>query len=65
VRLFDTNNSFCTRYSGDTMPTTKLVDAGKGSTVLIHEATLADDEADMALAKAHSTFGQALDIGKQ
>ncbi|KAG8910039.1 hypothetical protein FRC01_006582 [Tulasnella sp. 417] len=48
-------------YSGDTMPCTRLVEAGQDATVLIHEATMADDQVDLALAKAHSTAGQAID----
>ncbi|KAG8906548.1 hypothetical protein FRB99_006662 [Tulasnella sp. 403] len=52
-------------YSGDTMPCTNLVDAGWGATVLIHEATMADDQADLALAKAHSTCGQAIEVGRR
>ncbi|KAI6104184.1 hypothetical protein F5141DRAFT_1189708 [Pisolithus sp. B1] len=42
-------------YSGDTVPVHRLVQA----------ATMADDEADKARAKMHSTVGQAIDIGKQ
>ncbi|KAG9033520.1 hypothetical protein FRB95_014699 [Tulasnella sp. JGI-2019a] len=52
-------------YSGDTMPCDALVEAGQGATVLIHEATMADDEVEMAAAKAHSTFGQAIDVGRR
>ncbi|KII91109.1 hypothetical protein PLICRDRAFT_37799 [Plicaturopsis crispa FD-325 SS-3] len=52
-------------FSGDTMPTHNLVAAGQNVTLLIHEATMADDQVEMAKAKAHSTFGQALDIGKR
>ncbi|KAF8159401.1 hypothetical protein B0H34DRAFT_703302 [Crassisporium funariophilum] len=52
-------------FSGDTLPTENLVYAGKGVTVLIHEATMGDDEADMAKRKSHSTVGQAIDIGKR
>jgi ribonuclease Z len=47
------------------MPTKKLVEAGKGATVLIHEATLGDDQKEMAREKSHSTTGQAISIGKQ
>lgn len=47
------------------MPTHNLVAAGQNVTLLIHEATMADDQVEMAKAKAHSTFGQALDIGKR
>lgn len=52
-------------YSGDTKPTDKLVAAGKGATLLIHEATLDDDKPDVAREKGHSTFSQAVDIGRQ
>ncbi|KAL0960609.1 hypothetical protein HGRIS_005641 [Hohenbuehelia grisea] len=52
-------------FSGDTQPTDTLVWAGKGATLLIHEATMADDQVEMARRKAHSTFGQAIDIGKR
>ena len=53
------------RFSGDTQPTNTLVHAGKGATLLIHEATMADDQLEMARKKAHSTFGQAIDIGRR
>lgn len=53
------------RFSGDTQPTNTLVWAGQGATLLIHEATMADDQAEMAKRKAHSTFGQAIDIGRR
>ncbi|ODO09602.1 hypothetical protein I350_03210 [Cryptococcus amylolentus CBS 6273] len=52
-------------YSGDTKPCAPLVEAGKGATVLIHEATLEDDKPEVAAVKGHSTFGQAVDVGKQ
>ncbi|KAH7882444.1 hypothetical protein F5I97DRAFT_1961874 [Phlebopus sp. FC_14] len=51
-------------YSGDTVPTYKLAQAGEGATLLIHEATMADDEMEMARAKMHSTVGQAIEIGQ-
>jgi ribonuclease Z len=50
-------------FSGDTMPTPNLIRAGENATLLIHEATMADDQADMAARKAHSTFGQAVAVG--
>lgn len=53
------------RFSGDTMPTNNLVRIGMNSTVLIHEATMGDDEVDLALKKAHSTIRQAIDIGQK
>ena len=33
--------------------------------MLIHEATMADDQAEMAMIKAHSTVGQAIEIGRK
>jgi ribonuclease Z len=52
-------------YSGDTKPCESLVKAGKGATLLIHEATLEDDKAEMAFYKGHSTFSQAIQVGKE
>lgn len=51
------------RFSGDTEPTDRLVRAAKGVTLLIHEATMSDDEVEIARAKKHSTFAEAIDIG--
>ncbi|KAG6877546.1 hypothetical protein C0993_006239 [Termitomyces sp. T159_Od127] len=51
-------------FSGDTAPTSSLAYAGKDATLLIHEATMADDQEQLAAKKAHSTFGQALDVGR-
>ncbi|WFD47013.1 ribonuclease Z [Malassezia furfur] len=52
-------------FSGDTMPCAALVEAGQGATVLIHEATMQDDEAELAHAKGHSTIGQAVRIAQE
>lgn len=52
-------------YSGDTMPSENLVKAGANATVLIHEATMGDDQETMAYQKAHSTFSQAVAIGRR
>lgn len=63
---FDTASIYCPiRYSGDTIPTQKLVQAGENATLLIHESTMADDQAEMATAKMHSTVGQAIEIGRR
>lgn len=53
------------RFSGDTTPVDSLVEAGKGATLLIHEATMADDQEEMAALKTHSTFGQAVDVARR
>ncbi|XP_048520039.1 ribonuclease Z, mitochondrial isoform X2 [Dendroctonus ponderosae] len=51
-------------YSGDTMPSEKLVELGKNSDVLIHEATMEDELAKEAVVKMHSTTSQAIQVGK-
>lgn len=53
------------RFSADTAPSKTLCLVGKDSTVLIHEATMADDESGLAKKKAHSTIGQAIAAGKK
>jgi ribonuclease BN (tRNA processing enzyme) len=52
-------------YSGDTRPCERLVEAGRGATVLIHEATFENDKAEEALTKRHSTLGEAIEVGRQ
>jgi ribonuclease Z len=52
------------RFSGDTQPTEVLAEVGKDAKLLIHEATMADDQAEIARKKAHSTIGQAIEIGR-
>lgn len=53
------------RFSGDTQPTEALAEVGRNAKLLIHEATMADDQAEMARVKAHSTVGQAIEIGRK
>jgi ribonuclease Z len=53
------------RFSGDTVPSDPLICAGLNATLLIHEASMADDEKEMATIKQHSTFGQAVDVGRE
>jgi ribonuclease Z len=57
-------NSFKVAYSGDCLPSDQFARIGKGSTLLIHEATFDDELAGEALAKKHSTTSDALRIGK-
>ncbi|KIJ28166.1 hypothetical protein M422DRAFT_235713 [Sphaerobolus stellatus SS14] len=52
-------------YSGDTRPNDSLAQAGHNATLLIHEATFGDDQAEAAIAKRHSTIGEAIGIAKQ
>jgi ribonuclease Z len=47
------------------MPSESLVQAGEGATLLIHEATMGDDQEEMARTKAHSTISQAIDVAKR
>ena len=51
-------------YSGDTVPCKAMSEASKGVSVMIHEATIEDDQPAMAAAKGHSTFGQAVDVAR-
>ncbi|KAE8270311.1 hypothetical protein A4X09_0g2031 [Tilletia walkeri] len=56
---------FSVAYSGDTRPCEAMVEASKDVTVMIHEATIQDGREEMAYAKGHSTFAQAIDIGRR
>ncbi|CAG9773790.1 unnamed protein product [Ceutorhynchus assimilis] len=51
-------------YSGDTMPSEQLVELGRNSDLLIHEATMEDELETEAIIKLHSTTSQAIQIGK-
>jgi ribonuclease Z len=42
-------------YSGDTLPCESLIELGKNSDIIIHEATFSKDLADIAEEKMHST----------
>lgn len=48
-------------FSGDTIPCDALVELGRDSTLLIHEATLEDALASSAALKKHSTISQAIE----
>lgn len=50
-------------YSGDTMPSPELIQAGDGCDLLIHEATMEDFLAEDAKDKRHSTTSQAIEVG--
>lgn len=51
-------------YSGDTMPSNNLIEAGKGADLLIHEATLEDGMEEDAKKKRHSMISQAIEVGQ-
>ncbi|PFH48651.1 hypothetical protein AMATHDRAFT_64951 [Amanita thiersii Skay4041] len=51
-------------FSGDTTPKTALARVGYDATLLIHEATMADDQEELAKQRCHSTVGQAVQVGK-
>ncbi|XP_068145879.1 ribonuclease Z, mitochondrial [Drosophila tropicalis] len=51
-------------YSGDTMPCLDLIELGRDSTILIHEATMEDDLEEEARIKTHSTISQAIQQGR-
>ncbi|KAF3943982.1 hypothetical protein CMV_029511 [Castanea mollissima] len=50
-------------YSGDTRPCPELIEASRGATVLIHEATFEDGMVDEAIARNHSTTMEAIEVG--
>ncbi|KAM3577138.1 hypothetical protein VYU27_001055 [Nannochloropsis oceanica] len=52
-------------YSGDTRPCQRLVQAGKGATILIHEATFESGKAVDAVERKHSTVDEALDVARR
>ncbi|MHA2183287.1 MAG: ribonuclease Z, partial [Promethearchaeota archaeon] len=46
-------------FSGDLKPTTSLIDLGKNSDILVHEATFAENLKEIAIEKKHSTSTDA------
>lgn len=50
-------------YSGDCRPSNQFAITGKGSTVLLHEATFDDTLVGDAVAKKHSTTSEAVGVG--
>ena len=55
---FTTLDGFKLTYSGDTMRSKKLIELGRNSDLLIHEATMEDAMKVAAKKKKHSTFSQ-------
>ncbi|EFJ22319.1 hypothetical protein SELMODRAFT_416540 [Selaginella moellendorffii] len=52
-------------YSGDTRPSDRLIQAGAGCTLLIHEATFEDCLESHARKKRHCTVSEALQVGSR
>lgn len=52
-------------YSGDTRPCDRLVRAGAGADLLIHEATFDDSKQQDAVLKKHCTTSEALHVGSR
>ncbi|RAL48093.1 hypothetical protein DM860_017884 [Cuscuta australis] len=50
-------------YSGDTRPCKDLIEASRGATVLIHEATFEDGMVEEAMKRNHSTTKEAVETG--
>lgn len=59
--LPEQDEEFKLTFSGDTIPCDSLVELGRNSTLLIHEATLEDTLANSAALKMHSTISQAIE----
>ncbi|KAL8704760.1 MAG: hypothetical protein Q9201_002107 [Fulgogasparrea decipioides] len=51
-------------YSGDCRPSSRFVQMGRGSTVLVHEATFDDQMQNDAEAKKHSTMSEAVGVAQ-
>jgi ribonuclease Z len=47
------------------MPCDNFVKASQDVTMMIHEATMGDEEQSLALEKKHSTFSEALSIAQR
>ena len=52
-------------YSGDTVPTEKMIDFAKDADVLIHEATFHSDFNDLSASYGHTTASEAAEIAKK
>lgn len=53
------------RFSGDTTPTHTIPWVARDATLLIHEASMGDEQEEIAKVKAHSTVGQAIQVARE
>ncbi|EFJ44962.1 hypothetical protein VOLCADRAFT_118548, partial [Volvox carteri f. nagariensis] len=52
-------------FSGDTRPCRQTVEAARGATLLVHEATFEESMEGEARAKRHSTTAEAVGVGEE
>jgi ribonuclease Z len=62
---FKTKSGLKISYSGDCRPSSNFAVIGRDSDLLIHEATFEDEMRGEALAKRHSTSGEAIIIASE
>lgn len=58
------SETFKVSFSGDTRPSTRFIDSGFGSDLLIHEASLDNELIEEAIAKKHSTVVEAVRVSQ-
>lgn len=58
------DETFKVSYSGDTRPSTRFVDIGYNSDLLLHESTLDNELIEEAISKKHSTMIEAINVAK-
>lgn len=59
------NDNVKITYSGDAAPSPELINIGRNSCILIHEATMEDGLEEEARYKKHSTMSQAIEAGRK
>ncbi|PNG99395.1 Zinc phosphodiesterase ELAC protein 2, partial [Tetrabaena socialis] len=52
-------------FSADTRPCAQTVEAARGATLLVHEATFEEGMQGEARAKKHSTTAEAVEVGEK